>query len=102
MLSEKHLDRKGKCKKINKQKPQELGDQKGERSCPVMIAEPNRKKDLLFVPDEDSANEKPWTLVYYSPPKFLFPSVKAFSFPFLLGTCTWLAMVADPFSADPE
>ena len=47
---------------MNEQKPQlELGDQKGELSCPLTIAEPNRKKEKLLFPNKDSTNEKPWT-----------------------------------------
>ena len=34
--------------------------------------------------------------VYYSSPNFLYPSIKEFSSPFLLGTCMCLAMIVDP------
>ena len=40
----------------------ELGDQKGELSCPATIAEPNRKKTGHF-PNKDSVNKKPQTLL---------------------------------------
>ena len=35
-------------------------------------------------------------LVYYSPPNFFSSSIKEFSFPCYVGTCTWLTMAADP------
>ena len=34
--------------------------------------------------------------VYSSPPNFLFPSIKEFSFPCCGGNCMWLTVVADP------
>ena len=41
-----------------------------------------------------SANENLRTVCLHNPPDFLFPSVKEFSFLFLLGPCTWLAAAA--------
>ena len=81
-----------------------MRDQNKGLSHPVMIAEPNKKKLDSFL-GKDSPNEKPWTRFYYNPPNFLFFPMKAFSCPCHVGTCTWLAMVADPefqFSADPK
>ena len=60
---------------------------------------------LLFFPGKESANEKPWTLLCYNLPNFLFLPTKVFSCPCHVGTCMWLAMVADrelQFSADSE
>ena len=34
--------------------------------------------------------------VYWSPPSFLLPSMKACAFPCPVGTCTWLNMFVDP------
>ena len=44
-------------------------------------------------------------IVSYSPPNFLFLSIKAFSFPCYVETSAWLTMVVDlelQFSADPN
>ena len=74
----------------------------------VKIAEPNRKKEDSSFPGNNSANEKPLfskVFVYYSPPHFFFFSIRAFSFPYHVGTCTLLAMATDrklQFSADPK
>ena len=61
-----------------------------------------RKKDSAV---KDSARGKPRTLVYYSPPNFLFLSMKTF-LPLLWGkTCTWLTVIADlktQCSIDPK
>ena len=59
---------------------------------------------LLFL-DNDSANERSWTLCLLRSPNFLFLSIKVFSFPFYMETCMWLSLVADPelqFSGDPS
>lgn len=40
-----------------------MGDQDRELSCALVITELNKKKKkILFFPDKDSVNEKPWTL----------------------------------------
>ena len=65
----------------------ELGDQNRELSCTGPIAEPNRKKKDFF-PGKNSAKKNHRLLIYYSPPNFLFLSIKTFSFPFYAGTCT--------------
>ena len=81
-----------------------MEDQNGELLHPVTIAEPNRKKKDFF-PDKNSAYGGHGLFVYQSPPNLLFASIKAFSFSYLAGTCTWLTMVADPklkFSVDPK
>lgn len=41
----------------------------------------SQEKESLLFSGENSANEKLWTLCLYGPPKFLFLSVKTFSFP---------------------
>lgn len=54
---------------------------------------------------KDSANEKPWTLVNYSPPQLPFPFYKSVLLSHHVGTCTWLPMVADTslqFTKDPR
>ena len=50
---------------------------------------------LLFFPGKGSANEKPGTLCL-QPSLLPFPSIKGFSFPCCVGTCTGLTMAADP------
>lgn len=84
-----------------------MGDQKGELSYSVIkvIAEPNRKKKNSFFPDKVSANESHGLFVYYNPPNFLFPSIKAFSFALQCENLYVTHRVADPelhFSADPK
>lgn len=54
-----------------------------------------------------SASEKPWTLFMTVPstPYIFISCVKEFSYSSVLGTCKWLAIVADPklqFSAKPK
>ena len=64
-----------------------MGDQKRELSHPQTTAEANRKKkDFLFLaraqPVSDYHNQPMKSqelFVYYSPPNFLFPSVKMLS-----------------------
>ena len=76
------------CKTIYKQKPQlnRIGWPEGGALIPRVHSPTGRRKTW-----QGSANDKPWTLVYCSPPNFLFPSVKAFSLPCPSRTCTWLA-----------
>ena len=45
----------------------------------------SQEKESLLFSGENSANEKLWTLCLYGPPKFLFLSVKTFSFPWPTG-----------------
>ena len=70
----------------------------------LTIAETNRKKNNSS--SGKDFTKKPWTLFPRAPsPNALFLSVKAFSFPCQVGTCTWLPMIEDTelqFSADPE
>ena len=55
----------------------EWGDQKGELSCPMRAAEPNRKKKDAFslLVKTQPSNEKPWTIALS--PNFLCSSMKA-------------------------
>ena len=60
----------------------ELGAQKGELSCPEMIAEPNRKKkDSPSFLVRTQPMKSHGLFVHYCPPNLLFPSIKGFSFP---------------------
>lgn len=68
--------------------------------CDDSTAQQEEKRSL-FPPGKDSANVKSQTL-YYNPHNFLLFSTNVF-FPCHMGTCMWLAMVADTelqFSAD--
>ena len=62
----------------------ELGDQKGELSQSVTIAEPNRKKKNFFSGNWTQPMKSHGFFVYCSPPNFLFLSVKGL-FPCLWG-----------------
>lgn len=69
------------CKEINKQKsPIKWIRRRLSHLAPVAKPLIGRRKIPLLC-DNNSAKEKPWTL-YYSPPNFLFPSMKASSFPY--------------------
>lgn len=81
-----------------------MGGQKGELSCPVTIAEHNRKeKDFPFLQGARAQPMKshcslnsipPKDPIYDSPPSFPSPLYKS---PFLVGRgLVWLVMVADP------
>ena len=75
--------------KNNKQKPQPNWEARmGKLSHSVRIAESNRKKEDFF-PGKDSADEKLWAVENWLLLSIL-PSVKVFSFPGSVGTCTWL------------
>lgn len=73
-----------------------MGAQKGDVSCPKLIAESNRKKDSSSFLAKAEPMKIHELFVYYSPTNFLFPSIKEFSFPCFGGICTWLATVAHP------
>ena len=95
-------------KKVNKLKPQlnRVGRPGKDTLTPCNDSRAQREEERLrFFPGKDSANEKPQTLFLLQNPTLLFFFYKAFSFPCPAGTCTWLAIVADPefqFSAAPE
>ena len=91
MFLEKDLDQKRNCKKLINWNLNylEFPEQKGELSCPVTIVEPNRKKKYTSSFLERTQPMKSHVLfVYYSPPDYLFSSVKEFSFSFYVGICT--------------
>lgn len=54
----------------------------GELSCSVKIAEPYRKKKDSSSFLTRTQPTKSHGLVYYSPPNFLFSSMKVLSFPY--------------------
>lgn len=91
----------------NKQKLQlELGDQKGGNAVTLWVNSraKQKKETLLFFPQKDPVNEKPWILYLLKPSPLLFPFYEMFSFPCCGETCTWLTMAVDSefqFSADP-
>ena len=81
-----------------------VGRPEGGALTPCEDSRAQKAERLFLFPGKDSVNEKPQTL-YYSPPTFLFLSIKVFSFPCRLCICTWLTMIVDSklqFSADPE
>ena len=61
---------------------------------PIPVVEPNWKKKSSSFLARAQPMKGHGLLVYYSPPNFLFLSIKAFSFPCPLGTCMCLTMVA--------
>ena len=86
-----------------------IGGQKGKLSRPTMTDEPNwKKKCCCFLHGKSSANEKLPQLNHWKATRLQtlnssnglsqlpLPLFKKKFFLFSLGTCSWLAMIADP------
>lgn len=69
-----------------------MRDQQEKLLYPMITAEPNKK--FSFLSWWGPSQLKAMCFVYYSPPNFLFLSIKVLAL-HCTGVCTWLPMVAD-------